>query len=64
MGLSFAALAAGIYPKRRPIPTDTPKETSTAAGVGVASMPIAVPMAPVAAAPNTMPIIPPRIIVS
>ena len=36
MGFSFAALLAGRYPNNTPMPTDTPKLTATAMGVGVA----------------------------
>ena len=51
IGFKFAALLAGIYPKNRPIATDTPKEISTAARVGVAENPIMVPTTFVAAQP-------------
>ena len=36
MGLSLAALLAGKYPNKTPIPTDTPKLTATAPNVGTA----------------------------
>ena len=36
MGFNFAALLAGKYPNSTPMPTDTPKLTATAMGVGVA----------------------------
>lgn len=56
IGFNFAALLAGIYPKSRPIPTDTPKETATAPNVGLAEIPMACPTSLVATAPTRIPI--------
>ena len=64
IGFKFAALLAGIYPKNRPIATDTPKEISTAASVGVAEIPIMVPTTFVAAQPIRMPATPPKELVT
>ena len=59
IGFMPAARLAGIYPNSSPIPTDTPNEIRTAETVGVAVMPIMVPMIPVHTEPTMMPMTPP-----